>query len=84
MKTRSTIAVSMLAGTVVGGAAIQALHAQAKPPVYMIAINEVSDQERYAKNTFRLLKNRSKITVASISRQDPERGLRATYLRGRL
>ena len=30
-------------------AAIQALHAQAKPPVYMIAINEVSDQERYAK-----------------------------------
>jgi len=39
----------MLAGAVVGGAAIQALHAQAKPPVYMIAINEVSDQERYAK-----------------------------------
>ena len=49
MKTRSTIALSMLAGAVVGGAAIQALHAQAKPPVYMIAINEVSDQERYAK-----------------------------------
>jgi len=39
----------MLAGAVVGGAAIQALHAQAKPPVYMIAINEVSDQERYGK-----------------------------------
>jgi len=50
MKTRSTIAVSMLAGAVVGGAAIQALHAQAKPPVYMIAINELSDQERYAKD----------------------------------
>ena len=49
MKTRSTIAVSMLAGAVVGGAAIQALQAQAKPPVYMIAINELSDQERYAK-----------------------------------
>jgi len=49
MKTRSTIAVSMLTGAVVGGAAIQALHAQAKPPVYMIAINEVSDQARYAK-----------------------------------
>jgi len=39
----------MLAGAVLGGAAIQALHAQAKPPVYMIAINEVSDQEGYAK-----------------------------------
>jgi uncharacterized protein (DUF1330 family) len=49
MKTRFTIAASMLAGAALGGAAIQALHAQAKPPVYMIAINEVSDQERYAK-----------------------------------
>src|SRR5262249_57058193 len=49
MKTRSTIAVSMLAGAALGGAAIQALHAQAKPPVYMIAINEVSDQAGYAK-----------------------------------
>ena len=32
-----------------GGAAIQALHAQAKAPVYMIAINEVRDQAGYAK-----------------------------------
>jgi uncharacterized protein (DUF1330 family) len=39
----------MLTGAIAGGVAIQALHAQAKPPVYMIAINEVSDQERYAK-----------------------------------
>jgi uncharacterized protein (DUF1330 family) len=49
MKTRFTIAVSILAGAAIGGAAIQALHAQAKPPVYMIAINQVSDQEGYAK-----------------------------------
>ena len=49
MKTRSTIAVSMLAGAALGGAAIQALHAQAKPPVYMIAINDVSDPNGYAK-----------------------------------
>ena len=39
----------MLAGAALGGAAIQALHAQAKPPVYMIAINEVSDQEGYSR-----------------------------------
>jgi hypothetical protein len=32
-----------------GGAAVHALHAQAKPPVYMIAINEVSDPNGYAK-----------------------------------
>jgi uncharacterized protein (DUF1330 family) len=39
----------MAVGAALGGAAVQALHAQAKPPVYMIAINEVSDHERYAK-----------------------------------
>ena len=49
MKTGFTSALSMLVGAVLGGAAIQGLHAQAKPPVYMIAINEVSDQEGYAK-----------------------------------
>src|SRR5712691_13028223 len=48
MKTPLTIAVSILLGAALGGAAIQALHAQAKP-VYMIAINEVSDQAGYAK-----------------------------------
>jgi uncharacterized protein (DUF1330 family) len=49
MKTRLMIAVSMLAGAALGGGAIQALHAQAKPPVYMIAINEVADPNGYAK-----------------------------------
>ena len=49
MKTRFTIAVSMLAGAVLGGAAIQALHAQAKPPVYMIAINQLRNADGYAK-----------------------------------
>jgi uncharacterized protein (DUF1330 family) len=49
MKARFGMALSMVVGVAVGGVAIQALHAQAKPPVYMIAINEVSDQERYAK-----------------------------------
>ena len=50
MKIRFGMAVSMLAGAALGGAAIQALHAQAKPPVYMIAINEVSDPNGYAKD----------------------------------
>jgi hypothetical protein len=43
MKTRFTIAVSMPAGAAIGGAAIQTLRAQAKPPGYIIAINQVSD-----------------------------------------
>jgi uncharacterized protein (DUF1330 family) len=49
MKTPLTIAVSILLGAALGGAAIQAMHAQAKP-VYMIAINEVTDQNAYAKD----------------------------------
>jgi hypothetical protein len=49
MKARLDIALSMIVGAILGGAAIQALHAQTKPPVYMIAINELSDPERYAK-----------------------------------
>jgi hypothetical protein len=49
MKARFGVALSMAVGAAFGGAAIQALHAQANPPVYMVAINEVSDQERYAK-----------------------------------
>ena len=43
MKTGSTVTVSMLAAAL-GGAAV--LHAQ-QPPVYMIAINEVSDLNSY-------------------------------------
>ncbi len=49
MKVRYTVALSMLAGMAVGAAAIQSLHAQAKPPVYMIAMNEVTNPEGYAK-----------------------------------
>jgi len=49
MRTRYTIALAVLAGIAIGGAAIRTLHAQAKPPVYMIAINEVGNQEGYTK-----------------------------------
>jgi uncharacterized protein (DUF1330 family) len=49
MKVHYTVALSMLAGAALAGAAIQTLHAQAKPPVYMIAINEVSNQDGYTK-----------------------------------
>ena len=45
MKARFGMALSMVVGAALGGAAIQALHAQAKPPVYMIAIIG----EKYAK-----------------------------------
>ena len=49
MKIKYTVAVSMLAGMAIGAFVIQSLHAQAKPHVYMIALNEVTDADRYAK-----------------------------------
>jgi uncharacterized protein (DUF1330 family) len=49
MKSRYTVALSMVAGAALGGAAIQGLHAQAKPPVYYVAEIEVTNPEAYAK-----------------------------------
>src|SRR3979490_2377494 len=49
MKTHYTIALSLLAGVAVGAAAVQALHAQAKPPAYVIAEIDVADVGPYAK-----------------------------------
>jgi uncharacterized protein (DUF1330 family) len=49
MKIYWTVAASALIGAALGAAGVHSLHAQAKPPVYMIAINEVRDQEGYAR-----------------------------------
>lgn len=49
MKCRYKVAVSMLLGCALGAVGVHALQAQPKPPVYMIAINEVSNQEGYTK-----------------------------------
>ena len=50
MKTHYTVALSMLAGTALGAAAIQGLHAQAKPPVYYIGEIEPANLEGYMKD----------------------------------
>ena len=47
MKTRYTVALSILAGVAVGAAAVQALHAQAKPPAYVVAEIDVTNAEPY-------------------------------------
>ena len=50
MKTYLTVSFSMLAGAVVGGFAVQGLHAQAKPPVYYVGQIDVLNEEAYAKD----------------------------------
>ena len=50
MKIKYIVALSLLTGAAIGGAAIQTLHAQAKPPVYAIALNQLTNAEGYAKD----------------------------------
>ena len=49
MKTHYTVALAMLAGVGLGAAAIQGLHAQAKPVAYVIVEATVTDQDPYMK-----------------------------------
>jgi uncharacterized protein (DUF1330 family) len=50
MKTRYTVAWAMLAGIGLGAAAVQGLHAQAKPPGYFIAEVDVTDAKAFSED----------------------------------
>ena len=47
MKQYFGLGLAMLAGTVIGAAAVSGLHAQAKPPVYLITEIDVTNPEAY-------------------------------------
>jgi uncharacterized protein (DUF1330 family) len=49
MKQYVGLAVGLLAGTVIGAAAVTGLHAQAKPPVYLVTEVDVTNPEGYGK-----------------------------------
>ena len=49
MKSNYKLAIAMLAGFGLGAAAFQGLHAQAKPPAYVISEIDVVDKDAYAK-----------------------------------
>jgi hypothetical protein len=49
MKTHYTVALAMVAGFGLGAVAVQSLHAQAKPPIYVVSEVNVSNPEAYAK-----------------------------------
>jgi len=50
MKTKYTVALALLAGMAIGALAVQGLHAQGKPPVYVVAEIDVTNPEAYAKD----------------------------------
>src|SRR6267378_2681395 len=49
MKTRFTVLVSVMAGIAAGAAAVQALHAQARPPAFVVGEIDVRNPELFAK-----------------------------------
>ena len=49
MKQQYAMAVALLAGVGIGAAAVQGLHAQAKPPVYYVAEIDVTNLDAYVK-----------------------------------
>jgi uncharacterized protein (DUF1330 family) len=70
MRAQYAAALAMVAGIGLGGAAMQALHAQGKPPVYVvteIAVNELSgyDNEYAPKAQASIRKAGGKILAAS-------------------
>ena len=49
MKTRFTVLISVMAGIATGAAAVQALHAQAKPPAFVVGEIDVRNPELFTK-----------------------------------
>src|SRR5450759_2684914 len=50
MKSNYKVAIALVAGVAIGGAAIQGLHAQAKPPVYLVTEIDVTNPQAYGKD----------------------------------
>ncbi len=49
MKNYLVITLSLLTGAVIGAAAVQALHAQGRPPAYVVGEIDITDPVGYAK-----------------------------------
>jgi uncharacterized protein (DUF1330 family) len=49
MKATITAGMSTVVGAIIGAGAIQAIHAQAKPPAYVVIEADVKNQEGFAK-----------------------------------
>jgi len=65
MNTKSKIALTLVVGVALGAAAVQGLHAQAKPPVYVIAKIDISNPDAYAKGFLPLVQANLGTAVAA-------------------
>ena len=65
MKTLYTAAFAMLTGAAIGALAVQGLHAQTKPPAYVVSEIEIMDLDSYQKE-YAAITQASILTQASI------------------
>jgi uncharacterized protein (DUF1330 family) len=49
MKTHATVGLAMLTGFAIGAAAVHGLHAQARPPAYVVSEIDVANPDAYGK-----------------------------------
>jgi uncharacterized protein (DUF1330 family) len=64
MKINYRVAVALVAGITIGGAVIQGLHAQTKPPIYLVTEITVTDPDAYRKEF--VLKAQANIKAAGV------------------
>jgi uncharacterized protein (DUF1330 family) len=50
MNTQYAMVLTLLAGVAMGAGAVQGLHAQAKPPTYVVTETDITDMNSYAKD----------------------------------
>ncbi len=69
MKTRYTVVLSMIAGAALGGAAIQGLHAEAKPKAYTITELETLDAQAAADVAKRIwvVQRRQEVVISALA-----------------
>jgi uncharacterized protein (DUF1330 family) len=83
MKLRYALATAALSSAAVG-TAVHTLHAQASPPVYMVAINEITDQEGYTKQYLPTAQKTQKEHRAVVVARGPGTQIDGSFPKGRI
>jgi uncharacterized protein (DUF1330 family) len=71
MKTHYTVALAMLAGIGVGAVAVQGLHAQVKPPAYLLAEVQVTDPDTWKQYLAALPSTMAPYKTRTLARANP-------------
>jgi uncharacterized protein (DUF1330 family) len=83
MKLRYALATAALSSAAVG-TVVHTLHAQANPPVYMVAINEITDQEGYMKQYLPTAQKTQKDHGAVVVARGPGTQIDGSFPKGRI